>query len=111
MESIERIRLGYFETLEYHGNYDTFDDFYEEHKSGIYESIIRVFEEFKNTKKNFLTINLSATISGVSWNSDFNFMREQFFVLKRDILPYFEEEENYEMCNRIMKTYNELVTT
>jgi len=107
----DRILIGYFRILEYHGNYQTFDDFYFEHKSEIYESIVAVFEEFKISSKNVLTINLRSTIGGVFWNSDLSFTRDQFFILKRDILPFFEEEEDYEVCSRIMKIYNELVSS
>lgn len=106
----KRTPIGYFRVLEYNGDYKSFEDFYDQHKSEIYESIVAVFEEFKTTSKKVLTINLSSTIGGMFWNSDFGFTKDQFFVLKRDVLPYFEEEENYEMCNRIMKIHNHMIT-
>lgn len=99
----------YFKTLEYDGDYDSFESFYNENKSEIYESIVSMFEEFKTTPKNILTINMKSTINGIFWNSDISFDKSQFFILKRDILPYFEEVEEYEICNRILKTHNELV--
>jgi hypothetical protein len=107
----DQIIKDYFRILEYHGNYQTFEDFYSEHKSEIYESIVSIFEKFKSSSKNVLTINLRATIGSVFWNSDLAFTRDQFFILKRDILPFFEEEEDYEICCRIMKIYDELVST
>lgn len=105
MATTERIKLGYFKVLEYHGNYESFNEFYNEHKSEIYETIVAIFECFNGSPKNILTINLNVNINGIFWDSDISFSRDQYFVLKRDILPYFEEEENYEMCNRIMKIY------
>ena len=30
------------------------------------------------------------------------------FVLKRDLMPYFEEIEDYETCNEINNLYKEL---
>jgi len=106
----DRIPIGYFKVLEYANNYNSFDHFYSEHKAKIYETIVEVFEEFKTTTKAVLTVRLRTTIGGVLWDSEFGFTKDQYFILKRDILPFFEVEENYEMCSRIMKVYNEIVT-
>lgn len=111
MASIDRIKLGYFRILEYHGDYDSFEVFYNDNKSEIYESIVAIFESFKTSPKNVLTINIRTTINGMFWDTDISFTRDQYFVLKRDILPYFEEEEDYEICDRIMKVHNELVSS
>lgn len=104
------IKENFFRKLEYTNKYDSFEDFYDEAKPEIYKSIVDVFVEFKNTDKKVITINLSAVIKGIKWDSDFSFTKDQYFVMKRDILPFFEENEDYEMCNMIMKLDKELVS-
>lgn len=110
MAKKERIKIGYFRELKYSKKYDSFNEFYSEAKPDIYRAIVDIFDEFKNTDKYVLTFSLSAVISGLNWDTDFSFTKEQYFVMKRDILPYFEENEDYEMCNRIMKLDKELVS-
>lgn len=109
METIERVKIGYFKVLKYTKDYDGFTEFYDENKTDIYVSIIEMFEEFKKSNKKVLTINLSSTISGMYWETDLGFSRDQYFMLKRDVLPYFEENEDYEMCQRILSLHNEFV--
>lgn len=105
-----RIKVGFFRTLEYKENYNTFTDFYTVAKPEIYKTIIDLFEEMKNSNKEILTISLSAKIAGFDWDTHFSFMKDQYFIMKRDFLPYFEENEDYEMCKRIMTLDKELVS-
>ena len=110
MTKKERIKVGYFKELKYTKKYESFEDFYSEAKPEIYRTIVDVFDEFKNTDKKYITISLSAIISTVNWDTEFTFTKDQYFVMKRDILPFFEENEDYEMCSRIMKLDKELVS-
>jgi hypothetical protein len=97
-----------FKSLELKGKYNDFTDFYDENKRIIYESIFDVFKEFRNTKKKKLTLFVSAKIRGLEWDTEFNFHKEESVVLKRDLMPYFEEIEDYETCNEINNLYKEL---
>jgi hypothetical protein len=45
----------------------------------------------------------------MKWSNNLSFIPEHFFILKRDILPYFEEIEDYELCNRILKLHKEII--
>ena len=96
----------YFKELKLEGKYKDFTDFYDENKETIYKSIIEVFMEFKETKKRKLTLNISAKIKGLEWDTEFNFDRSETIVLKRDVMPYFEEIEDYETCGEILKLHN-----
>ena len=98
----------YFKELKLEGKYKDFTDFYDENKETIYKSIIEVFREFKETKKRKLTLNISAKIKGLEWDTEFNFDRSETIVLKRDVMPYFEEIEDYETCGEILKLHNYL---
>lgn len=88
--------------------YEDFTDFYDENKEVIYKSIIELFSEFKTTRKKTLTLFISAYIKGLEWDTEFNFSRDETIVLKRDVMPYFEEIEDYEMCGKIINLHKEL---
>ena len=93
------------------GLYSEFSDFYDHNKELIYKSIIDLFNDFKKTKKNTLQLHISSVIQGLEWDTEFNFTKEDSIVLKRDIMPYFEDIEDYEMCDNILKLYKELTKT
>lgn len=85
------------------GKYDNYTDFYSFNKTTIYNNIISLFESFKENEKKRLVLKLSANIENMKWKTDLEFTREEIYVLKRDILPYFEELEDYETCERVVK--------
>lgn len=85
------------------GKYDNYIDFYSFNKTTIYNNIISLFESFKENEKKRLVLKLSANIENMKWKTDLEFTREEIYVLKRDILPYFEELEDYETCERVVK--------
>lgn len=97
-----------FKKLEITGKYKDFGDFYDENKRLIYESIFDVFKEFKTTRKKTLTLFVSAKIQGLEWDTEFNFHKQEAVVLKRDLMPFFEEIEDYETCGEINNLYKEL---
>jgi len=96
--------------LEYKTNYDSFTDFYDTNKSEIYNTIVEIFDEFRKTNKIVLSFSVESTIGGLLWSSDFTFSKDQAFVLKRDILPYFEQNEDYEACAKIIELSKELIS-
>lgn len=110
MAKKDRIKVGFFRELKYTTKYKSFEEFYSEAKPEIYKTIVDIFDEFNKTDKQVITISLSANISGMNWDTDFSFTKDQYFVMKRDILPFFEETEDYEMCSRIIKLDKELVS-
>jgi hypothetical protein len=90
------------------GKYPEFGDFYDENKELIYKSIVDVFDGFKTSRKKVLNLYIWSRIQGLEWDTEFNFTRKDTIVLTRDILPYFENIEDYEMCDKILKLYKEL---
>ena len=108
MPSTKKPKQTYFKELFIEGRYKDFNDFYDENKLIIYKSIIEIFLEFKKTKKNTLSLNLSAKIKGMNWDTEFTFKRDETIVLKRDVLPYFEDIEDYESCAEIINLYKDL---
>jgi hypothetical protein len=91
------------------GQYGDFTDFYNVNKRPIYENIIEVFKGFTgDSKKRVLTLYLQAIIAGLEWDTEFKFNKTDTIVLSRDVIPYFEEIEEYEICDDVRKLYEEL---
>jgi hypothetical protein len=91
------------------GNYKCFSDFYSENKEVIYKNLITLFRNFKKKDKLKVTLNLNAKINGLEWGTELSFTRNDFHILKRDIMPYFEEIEDYETCAKICNLYDTLI--
>lgn len=97
-----------FITLHIDGEYDGWKDFYEPNKEMIYKSIISIYEEFKNTRKKTLSLRLTTQFKHADWDTDIEFQRDETIVLKRDILPFFEDSEDYEICSKVINLHKEL---
>jgi len=89
--------------LDIEGKYIDFTDFYGVNKIIIYNNIINLFEDFKDKKKKLLVLELSANIQNIEWKTELEFSRKEIYILKRDILPFFEEIEDYETCEKVSK--------
>jgi hypothetical protein len=98
-----------FKELKIEGKYNEFSDFYDSNKELIYKSIIELFREFKQTRKKTLTLYVSAKIKGLEWDTEFNFTKNESFVLKRDLMPFFEDNEDYETCSEIITLTKDLI--
>lgn len=91
-------------------SYPDFKTFYDVNKEEIYRNIIEVYKGFTINKRKILELHISAKIDKFEWNTDFNFHRYDIQPLKKDIMPYFEEIEDYEVCGEIIKLHKELTT-
>jgi hypothetical protein len=98
-----------FKEIKIEGKYNEFNDFYDSNKELIYKSIIELFHEFKKTRKKTLTLYVSAKIKGLEWDTEFNFTKNESFVLKRDLMPFFEDNEDYETCSEIISLTKDLI--
>jgi len=90
------------------GKYNEFSDFYDVNKVVIYKNILKLFTSFKDKENTTLVLTISAKIKGLDWETDLKFTRDEINVLKRDIMPYFEEIEDYETCGKICKLHETL---
>lgn len=109
MSTIQKKTSNIFKKLDFDGRYEDFNDFYGENKKEIYKSIIEIFTEFKNGNNDNLSLYISAKIRGLDWETEFNFNKNDTIVLKRDIIPYFENIEDYETCSEIINLYRDLL--
>jgi hypothetical protein len=99
-----------FKELSFEGRYNDFTDFYDENKIDIYKSIIELFSEFKKNKKKSLNLQISAKIKGLDWDTEFTFKRDETIILTRDVMPYFENIEDYETCSEIVSLNKDLTS-
>lgn len=99
-----------FKELSFDGRYNDFTDFYDENKTEIYKSIIELFAEFKKNKKKSLNLQISAKIRGLDWDTEFTFKRDETIILTRDVMPYFENMEDYETCSEIVSLNKDLTS-
>jgi hypothetical protein len=89
-------------------NYKDYDTFYSENKTLIYQNIFSLFKSLKRKDKNNLILVLSTKINGLHWEADLKFSRENSIVLYKEVLPYFELIEDYEICGEINELYNKI---
>lgn len=92
------------------GDYSEFPDFYSINKVIIYKNIVKLFEKFKDQTKEELVLQIYANIKGVDWDTELRFYRNEMGVLMKDVMPYFEEIEDYETCMDIKDLYSKLIT-
>lgn len=89
-------------------NYLTFNHFLENNKYLIYTSIINIFKDLLTTNKNEITLNIEAKIDNLEWETDFIYTKNDKNTLIKDILPYFEMIEDYNVCVDIKKIVKKL---
>jgi len=90
-------------------DYKSFGDFYNVNKELIYRTLANLFKSLKRKDKNNVTLVLGAKINGLQWETELKFKRQESIVLVRDILPFFETNEDYETCGEITDTYNKII--
>lgn len=89
-------------------NYKDFYDFYQNNKEQIYKNIINLFKGLTKTRKKYLKLLVHSKIDGFTLGTEFVFDKSQKLILMNDILPYFEEREDYEICADIVQLYNSI---
>ena len=82
-------------------NYQDFPDFYSSNKNLIFKNIVKLFDGLTRTRKKELKLIVISIIDGFEWSSEFIFDKTRTDLLINDILPYFEENEEYEICAEI----------
>jgi hypothetical protein len=107
MPYISKTRTPY-RTLTFKGEYSNVHEFNEKNKEKIYYTIINVFEGFKDNKKRKLSLYIHSIIGYLEWDIEYIFLRNNTTVLMTKILPYFEDIEEYEICQDIIDLNNYL---
>ena len=93
--------------LQFNKFYKDYEDFYMDTKTEIYKSIFELFKTFKDKRKKTTILAISANIRDEKWDTELVFNRDEHIVLKRDLMPYFEDIEEFEICGEINSFYKE----
>jgi hypothetical protein len=110
MKKKKRIVQIPYKVLRIDGDFVDFNSFYEENKKLIYDSIYETFLGFlKKDEDKKLILQVQASISEIPWETEFVFVEEDSIILKRDLMPFYEKNEDYEMCTKI-KELNKVFT-
>lgn len=89
-------------------DYADFKDFYDNNKDTIYRNLVELFKRLLENGTPSQTLFISAKIQGIPWNTDFTMDKKSKQTLVENIIPYFEETEDYEFCAEILDIYNRL---
>ena len=91
-----------FEELVFKKKYKSYTDFHFENKEVIYKTIINLFKEFTITKNRVNSMVINANIENIEWSTELSFNKNESYILKKDIMPHFEDIEDYETCGEIL---------
>jgi hypothetical protein len=91
-----------FKELTFGKKFKSYHEFHNENREEIYKSIVDLFSEFQNVKRKTLAIAIKANIENIEWSTELNFNRNELYLLKKDIMPFFEDNEDYETCHQII---------
>lgn len=85
--------------------YKNFKHLYDTNKEDIYKGVVEIYEELKNSRKRSLMLLVTTDVGPLSWDTEFIFKKEEYEILIDQILPYYEEIEDYETCAKIKKLH------
>jgi|LauGreDrversion4_2_1035121.scaffolds.fasta_scaffold312786_2 hypothetical protein len=87
--------------------YNDFKDLYNTNRDGIYRGVLDIYTEFKNnSRKRVLTLLVSTDMGPLSWDTEFIFKKLDYQILIEQILPYYEDNEDYEKCAEIKNLHD-----
>lgn len=86
-------------------HYKSFKHLYDTNKGEIYKGVLEIYEELKNTRKRSLMLLVTTEVGVMSWDTEFVFKKEEYEILTDQLLPYYEEIEDYETCAKIKKLH------
>lgn len=108
MEEKIKNNLRVFANCDVNADYEDFSDFLENNKDIIYRKTVKLYREFLNTAETELRIVVKSTLNGRSWTTDLVYSKHNTELLGNDILDFFEEKEEYEICGEIVKIMKQL---
>jgi hypothetical protein len=85
--------------------YRDFKQLYDTNKGQIYEGVLQIYNELKISRKRSLTLLVSTDIGPLSWDTEFIFKKDEYDILIDQLIPYYEELEEYERCAEIKSLY------
>jgi len=102
-------RTKIFKELVFKKKYKSYHEFHNENRETIYKSIVELFSEFQKVRNITLSITINAKIENIDWTTELMFNRNEVGILKKDLMEYFEDIEDYETCSTIKYLYRTLI--
>ncbi len=91
-----------FKELVFKKKYKSYHEFHNENKEKIYKSIVELFSEFQIVRNKSLSITINAKIENIDWCTELIFNKNEVEILKKDLMSFFEDMEDYETCSTII---------
>ena len=88
--------------------YPDFTTFYSDTKDVIFRKILSVFEDLVTSENDKTRLIIIANVEKFEFDSNFFFEKSDPEILCRLINPYFETNEDYETCAKVIDVYNNL---
>lgn len=95
-------------TIQFSEQYHDFRTFVEETTDPIYKAIVNAFNELDETGKTNLLIK--ANVDNTEFDTVFEYTKDDAYILKDVINPFYENREDYEMCSKIMEVYSKITS-
>lgn len=90
-------------------NYSNFQEFYKNEKRQIYNKIIDIYENTLKENIDCQKLIVIGKIDGCTFDTDFEINKDNQYLLTDVIIPYFEKNEEYEICKKILELHSELI--
>ena len=88
--------------------YGDFNTCFKESKDKIYRKMLDIYEKTKDTESNNSNLCVIATIDDCAFSTNFSINKRSSEQIISVIIPYMEEIEDYETCDRALKLYNQI---
>ena len=88
--------------------YSNFRSLYDDNRREIYFNIVKIFDELTRTHKKSLILSIKSDLGGLNWDTEFKFLKTDYEILSDAILDFFEDNEEYEICNDIIDIIKKL---
>jgi len=90
-------------------NYPNYPTFYNAEKKQIYLGYVEMFKKLARSIDKDKQLTVIYHIEEQSFTTNLVVNRNKIGVLKSNILPFFEQLEEYEICSDIVELYDSLI--
>lgn len=93
------------------GDHPNFNVFYHNNRFLIFGKLLNGYRELSNDLENTIKVKFNATIDGLNFNSVFVIDKNDDDIIERlntVYIPFYEQYEEYEVCNEIREIYKKI---
>jgi hypothetical protein len=92
-------------------NYPTFGEFYLKNQPLIFKTLIDGYRELSNNLDLIITIKICACVENYNFDNSFYIKKDDEEIIERlnnIYIPYYEKNEEYEICDEIREIYKKI---